>query len=105
MLPVDLDIVARPVAHLPFVRAVVDQLGLLEVIEERCPKHPLNRVSDAQCVLALILNVLCGRPALYRMDEWLGRLDTDVLFGEGTPADAFNDTRLAEALDHLDDAG
>ncbi|MCB9688107.1 MAG: IS1634 family transposase [Alphaproteobacteria bacterium] len=105
MIPSDLDILARPVAHLPFVRAVVDQLGLLEHIEERCPTHKLNRVSDAQCVLALVLNVLCGRPALYRMNEWLARLDTDVLFGEGVPADAFNDTRLAEALDHLDEAG
>ena len=95
MLPADLDIFARTIAHLPFVRAVVDQLGLLERIEERCPTHKLNRVSDAQCVLALILNVLCGRPALYRMDEWLARLDTDVLFGEGIPADAFNDTRPA----------
>lgn len=105
MIPSDLDILARPVAHLPFVRAVVDQLGILEAIEERCPRHPLNRVSDAQCVLALVLNVLCGRPALYRMDEWLGRLDVEVLFGVDTPAEAFNDTRLAEALDHLDEVG
>jgi transposase len=105
MIPSDLDILSRPVAHLPFVRAVVDQLGILQAIDQRCPEHPLNRVSDAQCVLALILNVLCGRPALYRMDEWLGRLDIDVLFGEGVPADAFNDTRLAEALDHLDEVG
>ena len=105
MLPSDIEVLARPVAHLPFVRAVVDQLGILGAIDERCPKHPLNRVSDAQCVLALILNVLCGRPALYRMDQWLGRLDTEVLFGPETAAEAFNDTRLAEALDHLDEAG
>jgi len=105
MIPDELDILARPVAHLPFVRAVVGQLGILEMVDERCPKHPLNRVSDAQCVLALVLNVLCGRPALYRMDDWLAQLDVDVLFGPGTSADAFNDTRLAEPLDHLDEAG
>jgi len=105
MIPSDLDILARPVAHLPFVRAVIDQLGILTAIDERCPKHVLNRVSDSECVLALILNVLCGRPALYRMDEWLGHLDIDVLFGEGAAAEAFNDTRLAEALDHLDEVG
>ena len=105
MIPSDLDVLARPVAHLPFVRAVVDQLGILQAIDARCPKHVLNRVADSDCVLALILNVLCGRPALYRMDEWLARLDVDVLFGEGTAAEAFNDTRLAEALDHLDEAG
>lgn len=105
MIPADLDVVARPVAHLPLVRAVIDQLGFLPVIEKRCPKHVLNRVSDAECVVALVLNVLCGRPALYRMDEWLGHLDVAVLFGEGVEADAFHDTRLAMALDHLDAAG
>lgn len=105
MIPDELDIVARPVAHLPFVRAVVDQLGLLQVVDRHCPRHPLNRVSDSECVLAMVLNVLCGRPALYRMDEWLGRLDVDVLFGEGADASAFNDTRLGQALDHLDEAG
>ena len=105
MIPEELDIVARPVAHLPLVRAIVDRLGILPAVEERCPRHPLNRVSDAQCVLALILNVLCGRPALYRMEGWLERLDMELLFGEDAAADAFNDTRLAEALDHLDAAG
>lgn len=105
MIPTDLDILARPVAHLPFVRAVIDELGFLDVIDEHCPKHTLNRVSDAECVLALVLNVLCGRPALYRMDEWLAKLDVDVLFGEGADASAFNDTRLGLALDHLDEAG
>ena len=105
MIPDDLQLSARPVAHLPLVRAVVDQLGILDVIDEHCPKHALNRVADSDCVLALITNVLAGRPALYRMDEWLGRLDVEVLFGEGAQADAFHDTRLGVTLDHLDEAG
>ena len=105
MIPTDLDILARPVAHLPFVRAVIDKLGFLDIIDAHCPMHALNRVSDSECVATLVLNVLCGRPALYRMDEWLGKLDLDVLLGEGSDAKAFNDTRLALALDHIDAAG
>ncbi|MEM6929732.1 MAG: IS1634 family transposase [Myxococcota bacterium] len=100
-----LDVLARPVAHLPFVRRVIDDLAIVDVIEDHCPEHALNRVSDAECVVALVLNVLCGRPALYRMDEWLGKLDVAVLFGEGADASAFNDTRLGLALDHVDAAG
>jgi len=80
-------------------------LGILPAINRRCPKHPLNLVSDAECVLALILNVLCGRPALYRMDEWLGRLDMGVLFNEGVESSYFHDNRLASALDHIDAVG
>lgn len=105
MIPTAIDVLARPVAHLPFVRAVLDQLGILDHIEGHCPTHTLNRVSDAQCVGALILNALCGRPSLYRMDEWLGRLDLEVLFGPEVDGSAFNDTRLATALDHLDAVG
>jgi len=105
MQPTDLEYTARAVAHLPVVRAVVERLGILDVVDEACPKHPLNRVSDAQCVLSMVYNILCGHPALYRMEEWLAKLDGEVLFGEGVETDAFNDTRLAEALDHLDEAG
>lgn len=105
MIPDDLQFSARPVAHLPLVRAVVDKLRILDVIDQHCPKHALNRVADSDCVLALITNVLAGRPALYRMDEWLGRLDVEVLLGEGAEADAFHDTRLGVTLDHLDKAG
>lgn len=105
MLPDDLEVRARPVAHLPFVRQVIDELAILEVIEDHCPEHALNRVSDAECTLALLVNVLCGRPALYRMDEWTAKLDVDVIFGTGIDPAAFNDTRLGVALDHLDAAG
>lgn len=105
MFPTDIEVLARPVAHLPVVRSVLDDLGIVDVIDEHLPRHPLNRVSDAECVVALILNVLCGRPALYRMEEWLDRLDLSVLFGHGAGGDAFNDTRLAEALDHIDEVG
>lgn len=105
MLPEQFDNRIRFVAHLPVVRAALDQLGILEVIEECCPRHPLNRVSDAECVATLVLKVLSGGPALWRVDVWAEKLDLDVLIGEGVEADAFNDTRLAQALDHLDAAG
>jgi len=105
MIPDDIKLNARPLAHLPLVREIVERIGILDVVDDRCPRHTLNRVSDAQCVLALITNVLAGRPALYRMDQWLAKLDVDVLFGEGAQADAFHDTRLGVALDHLDEAG
>jgi transposase len=95
----------RAVSHLPLIRAVLDDIGIYQVIEEELPKHTLSVVSDADCAVAFILNVLSGGPAMYRMNWWLERMDTDILFGEGVPAEAFNDTRLALALDHLDAIG
>ena len=105
MISDDIHLEDRSIAHLPLVREIVKRIRILDVVDDRCPRHTLNRVSDALCGLALITNVLAGRPALYPMDRWLAKLDVDVLFGEGAQADAFHDTRLGVALDPLDEAG
>ncbi len=68
-----------PVGHLPVVRAVMDQLGLIGVIDGLLPKDSRARVSDGQCVAAMVLNILSGRMALFRMDEWLRQADTELL--------------------------
>ncbi len=94
-----------PVGHLPVVRGLMEQLGILETIDEHCPKRRGARVSDAECVGAMALNILSGRVALYRMEQWFAETDAELLLGEGVASNAFNDTRLATALDHLDEAG
>jgi transposase len=105
-MPTDfLDIRSAPVAHLPVLRALIDRLGIHAILDDLLPKHPLPRVSDADCVVTMILNILCGRVALFRMDEWLGRTDVELLLGPGRDADAFDDNRLAAALDHVDALG
>ena len=105
MDPLNLKLDLLPVDHLPVMSAVIDRLGIREVLDELLPKHPLSRVSDADCVSAMMLNVLSGRMALFRMENWLLRTDVELLLGQGRQADAFNDTRLAEALDHVDRVG
>ena len=94
-----------PVAHLPLVRGVIDQLGLEEVIDAHLPKHVLAKVSDAECVKAMLLSILSGRQALWKQDQWLGKIDAELLLGEGVEAAAFHDTRLGVALDRLDEVG
>ena len=101
----DPEIQGAPVAHLPVLRALIDQLDIHAIIDDHAPQHPLSRVSDADCVVTMMLNVLCGRVALFRMDEWLGRTDVELLLGPGRDADAFDDNRLAAALDHIDAIG
>src|SRR3954469_22891659 len=98
----DLDVHSVPVAHLPVIRALIDELGIHAIIDAALPQHPLSRVSDADCVVAMMLNILCGRVALFRMDHWVGRTDVELLLGVGREADAFDDNRLAAALDHID---
>lgn len=104
MLP-DIETHAFPVGHLPIVRHYLDELGILDVLDRHLPSHAQARVSDAECVTAMVLNILSGRCALYAMETWLRHTDTELLIGRGCEPDAFNDTRLALALDHLDAVG
>ena len=99
------EIVSAPIAHFPVLRGLIDELGIPAILDEFLPKHTLSRVSDADCVVTMILNILCGRVALFRMDEWLARTDAELLLGAGRQADAFVDDRLAACLDHLDAVG
>lgn len=96
---------ACPVGHLPLVRWAVRELRIDAVLDELSPKHDLAHVSDADCVVAMILNILSGRLALYAMQEWLSFTDVELLIGEGREADFFHDTRLGISLDHLDELG
>lgn len=105
MLIKDLQLSSRHLAHLPLIRALVKKLGIDDAVDELLPKDPRSRVSDADCVAAMIVNILSGRCALYSMPTLLEHVDTDVVFGTDCPADAFNDSRLAATLDHIFEAG
>jgi transposase len=101
----DLQLVSSAVAHLPLVRAVIEQLEIPAVLDALMPADPRNLVTDAECVSVMVLNILQGRVALYDMDQWLARTDVELLFGAGVEAASFNDERLAVCLDHIDRAG
>lgn len=101
----DLDIQAHPLGHLPLVAGVLDDLGVTAVLSEHCPMDPRSKVSDADCVVAMVLNILGGRTALYRMEQWTRKLPVDVLIGPHCSPEDFSDARLARALDHLFKAG
>ena len=91
--------------HLPLVREAIDQLGIYGALERLLPMDGRSRVSDADCVAVMILNILHGRVALFRMGEWLDGQCLDVLLGEDCSADAFGDLRLGGALDRIHKLG
>lgn len=62
-------------------------------------------VSPGQHILALIINTLCGRVPLYRVENFYEDQDVEGLFGEGRTADDFNPFALGRALDTFYDAG
>jgi len=91
-------------AH-PLVVALTKKLGIIDVLNEKLPKDPRSKVSDAQCVSAMVLNILSGRTALYRMESWTNGLPVELLFGQGCQSSDFNDERFANCLDNIFQAG
>jgi len=104
-IPKGLDIQARPLGHLSLVVSLIDELGITDVVRDMLPKDPRSNVSDADCVAAMVMNVLGGRTALYRMEQWTKKLPVDVLIGRHCAPEDFSDARLAKTLDHLHAAG
>jgi hypothetical protein len=49
----DLDTRSLAVGHLPLVRACLEQLGILDVLDDHLPRHTLAKASDAECVYPL----------------------------------------------------
>jgi len=96
---------AAIVQHLPIVREVIERLGIYKTISRILPHDGRMRVSDADCVTLMILNILHGRVALYKMNEWLESADIGVVLGDDCPADAFYDDRLAGTLDRIFEVG
>jgi hypothetical protein len=56
-----------PVAHLPLALGVVRQLKVAALIETFCPPHPVHVLSGGCGVEALLLAMLDGHHALYKV--------------------------------------
>jgi transposase len=101
----DLQVDAKHLGPLPLAVAIIEGLGIARVLDEMLPIDPRSNISDSDCIVAMILNILGGRIALYRMEGWTRKLPVKDLFGEHCKPEDFSDARLARALDHLFEVG
>jgi transposase len=97
----DLDFQPRQLAHLPLAAEYIRRLGILSAVDAALPRDGRNKVSDAECVALMILNILSGRVGLYHMGPWLEATDPAVVIGEGCEPGLFSDARLAGTLDRI----
>ena len=98
----DLDFQPHQLAHLPLAADYMRRLGILTAVDAALPRDGRNKVSDAECVALMILNILSGRVGLYHMGPWLEATDPAVVIAEGCEPGLFSDARLGGALDLLD---
>src|SRR6266446_9507645 len=90
-----------PVAHLPLVLGVVRKLNVAALIETFCPPHPANVLSCGRGVEALLLAILDGHHALYKVGARLEERGMLPLLQPGLTSTALHDYRLGQILDTL----
>ena len=91
------------VKHLPIVRAYVEKLGMVELLNDLVESE--MNVGPGLMFLGMLLDTLSGRSPLYRLEEFFGNQDTELLLGQPIEAKSFNDDNVGRFLDKLYETG
>src|ERR671935_2734169 len=91
----------HPVAHLPLILGVLRRLEVATMIDRLIPPHPAHGLSCGRGVEALVLAILDGHHALYKVGKRLEERGMVTLLQPGLTRAALNDYRLGHILDAL----
>src|SRR6516164_4394017 len=90
-----------PIAHVPLVLGVLRRLEVAAVVDGRIPPHPAHVLSAGRGVEALVLAILDGDHALYKVGKRLEERGIVSLLQPGLTRASLNDYRLGHVLDAL----
>src|SRR5919108_1538681 len=90
-----------PVAHLPLVLGVVRKLNVAALIDTFCPPHPAHVLTCGRGVEALLLAILDGHHALYKVGARLEERGMIPLLQPGLTRASLHDYRLGQILEAL----
>src|SRR5215472_6676611 len=104
-LPVEAVSVER-LDHLGVVASVIKELGIIEMIDARLPRHDQEAITAGEAVAGMILNGLgfSNRP-LSLTPQFFVNKPLDVVFRPGVHADMFNRFKLGRSLDEVSTYG
>src|SRR5262245_10029128 len=91
----------RPVAHLPLILGVLRRLEVTTVLERLIASHPAHVLSTGRGVEALILAILDGDHALYKVGQRLEERGMLALLQPELTRASLHDYRLGHILDAL----
>jgi transposase len=90
-----------PVAHLPLILGVLRRLEVATVIDRLLPPHPAHVISCGRGVEALVLAILDGDHALYKVGQRLEERGMLALLQPELTRASLHDDRLGHILDAL----
>jgi len=92
--------------HLGIIAGIIDDIGIVEIIDKEIGTHPQEKISAGQVVKAMIINCMGFLTApLYLFSEFFSGKATEHLIGEGIKAEYLNDSRLGRVLEQLYEYG
>ena len=91
----------HPIAHLPLVLGVLRRLEVATIIDRLIPPHPAHVLSCGRGVEALVLAILDGDHALYKVGHRLEERGMVALLQPGLTRASLHDYRLGPILDAL----
>src|SRR5499427_8318662 len=91
----------RPMAHLPLILGVLRRLEVATIIESHIAPHPRHALSTGRGVEALVLAILDGDHALYKVGQRLEERGMLALLQPGLTRASLHDDRLGHMLDAL----
>src|SRR5687767_8634339 len=91
----------HPVAHVPLVLGVLRRLEVATVIDRLISPHPAHVLSCGRGVEALVLTILDGDHALYKVGRRLEERGMMTLLQPGLTRASLHDYRLGHILDAL----
>jgi transposase len=96
----------RNIDHLGIIAGIVDQIGLVEIVNEEIGENSQEKISAGIVVKAMILNGLGFVSApLYLFSKFFEGKAIEHLLGEGIKEKDLNDDKLGRILDKLYKAG
>lgn len=90
-----------PVAHLPLVLGVLRKLEVAQLIDTKIPPHPAHVLSNGRGVEALVLAIVDGHHALYKVGRRLEERGILPLLQPGLEVTSVHESRLGQILDAL----
>jgi transposase len=91
----------HPIAHLPLILGVLRRLEVAPLIDRLIPPHPEHVLSAGRGVEALVLAILDGDHALYKVGKRLEERGMIPLLQPGLTRASLHDYRLGHILDAL----
>lgn len=96
----------RDLNHLGILALIWDDLDLTGVLNQAIGTDPQMNMTPGLALKAMVLDVLCGRTALYQMEHrWESVMPYQKLLGPSVHPNDLNDTSLGRHLDRMHRAG